>query len=156
MAVTATLNHTTPYRLLYLLNQDGGAGTTLTITNAVLLADAIAGLSGAGLAAGAMGPTLVSIINASVLGIGPIAAGTALTQAQARAILNSDDAARAVLTNNNVPRAVTRFTCRDVPDNWSVDVDVTGGLPDIRVVATGGGGARTALLEIMFRHSAQL
>lgn len=156
MAVTATLHHTTPYRLLYQLNQDGGAGTTLTITNAVLLADAIAGLSGAGLAAGAMGPTLVNIINAGVAGIGPIAPGAGLNQAQARAILNSDDPARAVLTNNNVPRAVLRWDCRATPDNWAVDVDVTLGLPDIRVVATGGGAARQALLEIMFRHSAQL
>lgn len=40
MAVSRTLVRATQYRLIYSIQHDGGAGDTLTITNAQLLADA--------------------------------------------------------------------------------------------------------------------
>lgn len=43
MAVTATLRTATPLRMTFLLAQDGQAGATLTMTNAVLQAAAAAG-----------------------------------------------------------------------------------------------------------------
>jgi len=43
MAITATLGRSTPNTLVYILAHDGAAGDTLTITNAVMLADSVAG-----------------------------------------------------------------------------------------------------------------
>jgi len=43
MAITATLGRSTPNTLLYILSHDGLAGDALTITNATLLGDAVAG-----------------------------------------------------------------------------------------------------------------
>ncbi len=40
MTVTATLVNATEYRLIYTINHDGGGGDLLTLTNAVMLADA--------------------------------------------------------------------------------------------------------------------
>jgi len=43
MAITAVLGRATPNTLLYSIAHDGAAGDALTITNATLLADAVAG-----------------------------------------------------------------------------------------------------------------
>jgi len=161
MAITATLVDATPYRLRYLMTQDGvvssppvAADGLVTIPNTLggatpnLHTDSIVN-------AGPGGPVLHKIMNARIAGFGPLAAG-ALTQAQARALCNSDDAAGAVLTNYNVGRAVTTITPRLGLIAWATDwnVDVQG--DPVCEVRSATGTAATAYLDIHYRHTYDL
>lgn len=159
MPIVAVLLSATPMRLLYQLSGDGA----LTIPNdggasPDLLTDAIAGAA-SGPMAGAGGSPLLAIMRARLDGYGPIPAG-ALNQAQARALLQSEDAARAVLVSLAVGRCFCRITPRgaaaaaDLNSHWTVDANVDGGGdPVLAIVATAGGSAQVAILEIIFRHS---
>lgn len=114
MAATASLVFAGPNLLRYAITGDG-AGGTATIPNdggasPDLLTDSTAG-------------PLKSIMRARLDGIGTIAPG-ALNQAQARALLLSDDAVS--VGNERVPRAITRITSRSAAAAASVDADVDG------------------------------
>lgn len=146
MAVTFALVESTAYRLRYLATCDG-TGATANIPNdggatPDLLTD---------LATDPSGP-LRKIVRARLDGIGTVAAG-ALTQAQARAIFNSDNTAN--VGNDYVPRAILTFTIRTGAAIWSVDANVDGqGDPVIAV--TCNSVASTAYIDIHARHSIDL
>lgn len=149
MAITVALVEVTPFRLRYLATQDGQAGALATIPNAVgatpdLGTDIL----------GASGPSpLQALIDAGRDGYKSV--GPTLTQAEARALLNSDDPTRAVLTNNNVGRAVLSVTGRDAPAvGWAVDVNVAAGQPVIEVRS--GAAAATAYVDLHYRHTDDL
>jgi hypothetical protein len=162
LAITAILLSATPERLLYQLTRDAVAdgNNALTIPNdggatPDLLTDALTGL------ADSSGPgPLLAIIRARLDGYGPIAAG-ALTQAQARALLASDDAGRAVLVSRLIGRCIMRITPRgataaaDMNGYWNVDANVDGqGDPVVAIAGpSDGASAQLAILEIRFRHS---
>lgn len=121
--ISFKLVEATPFRLRYLAFQDGVISSPplpsdgfATIPNdgvpsPDLLTDATDGANETG--GGAVGnrTLLVNIVRARLDGIGVIPAGTPLTQAQARALLLSDDPTEALLTNNNVPRAIVTAQC---------------------------------------------
>ena len=138
MAFTAALVEQTPFRLRYLLSQDGQAGTSLTIPND--------GGATPDLSTDVVGGPLKSIIDL-----------TGITQAEARARLNSDDAARTFLTNNLVGRAVCDLVPRLASAQvWAADVNVDGqGDPvvEIETLITGTSGC---YLDIHFRHTPEL
>lgn len=105
----------TPYRLRYLAFQDG------VISSPPLLSDGFAVIPNDGgpspdlltdLANDPVGP-LARIVRARLDGLGAVISppGTPLTQAQARALLLSDDPTNATLTNNTVPRALIVSQC---------------------------------------------
>lgn len=121
MALTATLAFASANHVRYLVASDGDAGGTLTITNAVLQTDIPAG-------------PLRQIARAKDDGIGTIAAGTNLTQAQARALLLSDKSA-ADVGNNLVPRTILHTAKRSAAAaDVSCDANVDGaGKPTIEV-----------------------
>lgn len=169
MAITLSLVYSRPDRLRYLCDQDGvissppvaadglatlanDGGATPDLQTDMLLAGALAGVSGL---------PLLALINAGRNGFGPIAAG-GLTQAQARAIFMSDDAAGAVLTNNQVLRAVCGITPRNgggVPIGsiqWAVDVNVDGQGDPVIEIRSSVGEAAAAYLDIHLRHTHDL
>ena len=143
MAVTVALVESTPFRLRYLATCDG-TGATATIPNdggatPDLLTD---------LANDPSGP-LRAIVRARLDGIGTVAAG-ALSQGQARAILNSDNTTS--VGNDYVPRAILSVTIRTGAGVWSVDANVDGG-GDPVVAVTSSSVAGTAYVDIWARHS---
>ncbi len=150
MAVTFALVENTPYRLRYLATSDtqggiqGGTGTIPNDGGATpdLLTD---------LANDPSGP-LRAIVRARLDGIGTVAAG-ALTQAQARAALNSDGTVS--IGNDLVPRAILRVISRSGSAVWAIDANVDGqGDPVVDVIATAAVG--TAYVDIFARHSIDL
>jgi hypothetical protein len=156
MALTATLVEATAHRLRYLLENTSPPGTTITIPNdggpsPDLQSD---------LATDPSGP-LRQIVRARLDGIGTIAAGTPLTQAQARDIMNSDGSGASV-GGVTVPRAICTITPR-TPGlggvaNWGVDVNVDGDGDPVVVVTTQdvGFSEGEAYLDIHVRHSIDL
>lgn len=159
MALTATLVEATPKRLRYLLTNVSPASTSVTLPNDAgatpdLRTDCVTGLGTTKSSQGARGLCLLDIMQARINGIGPIAAGTALNQAQARAILLSDDAASAVLTNYNVPRAIATVAARTNGRNWSVDANVDGqGDPVLVVTVSSAVANDAAYLDIFMRDT---
>jgi hypothetical protein len=163
MTITAALLSATPLRLLYQLTRDTGVGSTFNLPNAGgvspdLRTDALAGATG-GPMSGAGGSPMLAIMRARLDGFGPLPAA-ALTQAQARALLQSDDPTRVVLVSRYIGRCVCRITSRgataaaDMNTQWLVDANVDGdGDPILNIGAeTGGVTAEIAILEIIFRH----
>ncbi len=160
MAIAFQLVEATPYRLRYLATQDGvissppvaadgfdtipnDAGATPDLQTDILAAAGARGGPSGGL-------PLQAPIRARLDGIGPVAAG-ALNQAQARAILNSDDNALAVLTNQNVPRAQIRITPRLGVIAWAADANVDGeGDPTVEVRSEVGTAA-TAYVDLLLQ-----
>lgn len=145
MAITFALVENTPYRLRYLATNSGSPlGGTAQIPNdggatPDLLTD---------LATDPSGP-LRAIVRARLDGIGTLAAG-ALSQAQARAAMNSDNTAN--IGNDYVPRAITTVMPRSGTATWVVDINVDGqGDPVVEVVSTAAAG--TAYIDIHARHS---
>jgi len=160
MAITFALVDATPYRLRYLATQDG------VVSSPPVAADGLATIPNDGGAtpdlrtdatvnAGPGGPVLRKLLRVRLDGYGPLAAG-AITQAQARALMNSDDAAGAVLTNYNVGRAVTTVTPRLGLIAWATDwnVDVNG--DPVCEVRSATGTAATAYVDIHYRHTYDL
>jgi hypothetical protein len=138
MAITSVvLVESTPYRQRYLVSATtADPGDTVTIANATLVAN---------LSDDPSGPLRV-VVNT------PTA-----NQAAARAILNSDDPTEAILTNNNVLRAVLTITQRtnsSATINWAIDADAVAGLPAILVTVSDGTG--TAYIDIHTRHTYDL
>ena len=144
MAVTAVLVHSGPNRLRYLATQDGAAGTAFTIPNdGGATPDLLTDIEAVG-----EGPSVLrEIIRARTDGYGPLPAA-ALTQAQAQAILNSNDPTNAVLTNFRVKSAQIVVTPRDAAEAWGVTVNVDGaGDPDVDITA--GATASSAFIDII-------
>lgn len=155
MALTAALVESTPYRLRYLLTADGVV-TSPTDPDVDALV-VIANDAGAtpDLRTDASAGPLDEIINVRINGYGPIVAG-AITQAQARALYLSDDAAAAVLTNDLVGRAVSEVQGRTGRLSWAVDatIDLQGD-PCLTVRCTAG-VAGTGYVDLHFRHTYDL
>lgn len=172
MAITAVLVEASAYLLKYLLTQDGVSAGSPFVDSTLLLpnnggatpdlrTDALTGAAAEGAS------NLLRIMRARIDGFGPIAAGP-LTQAQARALLNSDDATNAVLTNRNIMSCRLHVYPRSqgaagagvggqsgAPVTWLCDasVDVSGD-PIVGVTtARRPPQASTAYLEIKLRHS---
>jgi len=162
MAITAWLIDATPYRLRYKCHQDGvissppvAADGLVTIPNQGgatpdLRTDALNGAH-----TGAGGIPINDIMRVRLWGYGPIAAG-AITQAQARALCNSDDPGSAVLTNFNVGRCVTSITPMLPAFSWAADwnVDIDG--DPVCEVRSATGTEGWAILDIHFRHTDDL
>ena len=145
MAITVSLVESTPFRLRYLLVNSGSPlGGSATIPND---AGATPDLR-TDLATDPSGP-MRAIARAGVDGIGIIAAG-ALTQAGARAILNSDNTGN--VGNDYVPRAVMTLTPRSGAATWAADANVDGGTDPV-VDITSSAAAGECYLDIHARHS---
>jgi hypothetical protein len=148
MAITFTLVESTPYRLRYLAVNASPFGTTATIPND---GGATPDLR-TDLANDPSGP-LRAIVRAGVDGIGTVAAG-ALTQAQARAIMNSDNTGS--VGNDLVPRAITTVTPRGTtPVVFGVDINVDGQADPV-VIVTSSAATGEAYVDIHARHSIDL
>jgi hypothetical protein len=169
MAITFGLVHAAPYRLRYLCYQDGRITSPPVAANGFatlpndggatpdLRTDALTGAWTGGGAAKFHGSPLNNILRARLLGFAPIAAG-AITQAQARSLMNSEDApaAPAVLTNLYIGRCVTKIVAMDVALVWAADWNVDGQGDPVCEVRSGTGTAGYALLDIHYRHSYDL
>lgn len=136
MAVTAAVVERTPHRLVYLVTQDGSAGTTLTITNS-----------------GAATPDLRTD-GLKGTPLGGLIALTGLTQAQARAKFMGDGAPGGVGAGTlfDEPRAHTFIVGRSVAQAWAVDTTVDGS-GNGQLAITAGASAATAYLHLVFAHS---
>jgi len=145
--ITFTLINRNANRQRYLCTQDG------VISSPPVPADGFATLSSATLVGNALAGPLRTIVRATIDGIGAVwAAGNvpAHTQAQARAILNSEDPTNAVLTNQLVPHAILGTQGRAAPTSvrWTVDANVDGGGNPVVEVRSDVGIAATAILDI--------
>lgn len=154
MALTAAVVERTPQRLLYLVTQDGGGGTTMTIPN-----------QNAGtpdLGADSLTDTPLGDVMQRRRDT-----GVPLIQAEARALLFGDNALgngsvlgggtgpnNGVTGDFNAPRCHVYFTARDGFDGWIVDANVDGdGDPILNLI--GPAGASHAYLEIVYSDSAE-
>jgi hypothetical protein len=155
MALTAQLVESTPYRLRYLLTNDGvdSSPSDPDVDGSVTIPND-AGVT-PDLRTDASPGHLDRIINVRLNGYGPLPAG-AITQAQARALLASQDAAGAVLTNDLVGRAVCEVQGRTGRLTWAVDVDVDVQGDPVVIVRSSVGVAGTGYLDIHFRHTYDL
>ena len=160
MAITVALVDATPYRLRYLATQDG------VISSPPVAADGLVTILNDGGAtpdlrtdatvnAGPSGPALRKLLRVRLDGYGPVAAG-AINQAQARALMNSDDAAGAVLINHNVGRAVTAITPRTGVIAWATDWNVDAQGDPVCEVRSATGTVATAYVDIHYRHTYDL
>lgn len=143
MTVTAALISATKTQLAYLITHDGGAGDAVTIPND-------AGVS-PDLQTDATGGILKAMMRARVNGYGAFAAA-ALTQAQARALLQSNDPT-SVFGTSNIMRARTWLTTTTGLANWSVDANVDGGGDPVLAVTKAATAAGTAILYIQAGHT---
>lgn len=133
MAITAALVYRSPTRLRYLITATAGGGEAVSIesdggVSPDLVTDSVAG-------------PLKNIVTVKTNGYGKIAVGGITTQAQARALLNSDDAVS--LLGAGIPSAILRLTERTTTTgNFAVDC-VRGpsdqATPGITVTANGIG-----------------
>lgn len=135
MAVTAAVAKVTPHSISLLLSQDGAAGTTLAITNAVLQA-------GFGTVVGPMRTLLSTAI-------------TGLSTAIARSRMLGDASGLASQNMRAIDHSTAKLVARTlVGAGWLVDADtdaVSPTLPELNV--TGPAGASTCLLTLHFQHS---
>lgn len=143
MAVTFVLVENTAYRLRYLATSDSEGGTGTIPNDGGATPDLRTDL-----ATDPSGP-LRAIVRARLDGIGTVVAGP-LTQAQARAALNSDNTAS--IGNDYVPRAILTVKPRTGTGVWSIDANVDGD-GDPVVAVTSSGVAGTAYVDIHARHS---
>lgn len=143
MTVTATRIFNTKTQLAYLIVHDGAAGDAVTIPN-----DAGASPD---LQTDAEGGVLKAMMQARVNGYGAFAAA-ALTQANARALLLSNDPSNTFGTDN-VVRARCWLTTTVGLANWGVDANVDGGGDPTLVVTKAATAAGTAILYIQAGHS---
>ncbi|UCC72054.1 MAG: hypothetical protein JSV86_17050 [Gemmatimonadota bacterium] len=157
MALTAALVESTPYRLRYLITSDGVVTSPSDPDVDALIVIPNDGGGTPDLQTDASPGPLDQIINVRANGYGPIPAG-AITQAQARALLASEDnvVAPVVLTNDLVGRAVCEVTGRTGRLSWSCDANIDGqGDPTIEVRCTAG-VVGTGYLDVYFRHTYDL
>jgi hypothetical protein len=158
MAIALELVDVTPYRLRYKATQDGVISSPAdpadgfnTIENDLTASPDL----GTDIAT-ATGPSpLQALINAGRNGYKHVAA--VLSQAEARALLNSDDAAKAVLTNNNVGRAiVTMLKKPPVEVKWAADVNVDGAGNPVIEVRSDVGTPAAAYVDLHYRNNDDL
>lgn len=163
MALTAALVEATPDRLRYLLTQDGvvTSPTNPDVDGLVVIGndgsptpDLLTDIQSA--AGGSVsGLPLKTPIDAGRNGVAAVAAG-ALTQAGARAVLLSDDAAN-ILGNDLTPRAVCEVTSReDAVVQFAVDANVDGSANPVLEVRSSVGNAGTGYLDVHLRHTLDL
>jgi hypothetical protein len=162
MAITFTLVDATQYRLRYECVQDG------VISSPPLASDGFNTIENDGTptpdlktdilsapVGTAGGSPLQKLIDAGRNGYKHVAAN--LNQAEARALLNSDDAAGAVLTNNHVGRAVvTMLKKQAVTLHWGADVNVDGAGNPVIEVRSDVGTPGVAYVDLHFRHTDDL
>ena len=153
MAITFSLVESTPLHLRYLCTQDG------EVTSPPAAADGFNTIpNDAGATADLQTDTLPfksslhDIMRARSTAYPPLAAA-ALTQAQARALLLSSDAAAAVLTNEKINRCVCYIPPRLGMIAWGVDANVDGAGDPVIEVRSATGTAATAYLDIWQVHS---
>lgn len=163
MAITFALVDATPFRLRYLATQDGvissppdpADGFNTIPNDGGVTPDLLTDIETV-TAGGAGNAPLRGPIRARLDGFGPLPVG-ALNQAQARALLNSDDAAGAVLTNLNVGRCVVTFQPRTGQGvEWATDVNVDAQGDPVIEVRSGVGVAATCYVDLHFRDSRDL
>jgi len=156
MALVASLVESTPFRLRYLLTADGevSSPTNPDLDASVVIPNDVGGATPNLDTDSSAGP-LREVVKVRLTGYGPIAAG-AITQAQARALFLSDDAASAVLTNDLVGRCVAECQGRTGRLSWAVDAEIDGqGDPVLRARCTAG-VAGTGYVDLHFRHTFDL
>jgi hypothetical protein len=144
MAVTTALVHATKTELVYAFTHDGAAGDAATLTTTGL------GAAGTDLRTDQVGGIMNVIAQANATGLGNIAAG-AFTQALARALYQSQDAA-AALGQNNVPRCEMYFVPQSGLNDWSVDCNVAATEPTITMTKATTAAA-VVLLYIRAQHT---
>ena len=144
MAITITLVHQGRNHLRYLCVSSGAGTGTITSTGAAspdLKTDTLAGV-------------LKNLANAFENGYGKLPAG-ALTQAQARGLWLSDNAANIITESRRPPLATSRLTFRAQaatgPLDAGVDANVDGGGHPTLTVSAGSsaGAAWSGYLDIM-------
>lgn len=139
--------------LTYLVTGDGAATSTtiLTCTDAGAGADLISDLAAIAAARptagfGGLNP-LAQVILAQQNGLGSvIAAGAALTQAQARQLFNSDG--NNALGNQSTPRLRLIVTPRSGVAAWSIDVNVAAGNPIVTFETSAAAGTWMLRVEV--------
>jgi hypothetical protein len=159
MAITATLVDATPYRLRYRCVQDGVISSPPSLADAQTTIDALGAatpdlvtdIATVGTLGGASGAALRALVRSGQDGYGPLAAG-AKTQAQARAILNSDDPGNAIL--NGLPAGILDVNGRTGAIAWAIDANIDGGssFPNM-VVTSETGTAADAYADLEYRDS---
>lgn len=137
MAITGALAKVTEHSFSVLLTQDGAAGTTLTLTNAVMQAY----FTGAGITTGS--PLLRLLQTAQA------------TTALARTRMLGDASGHTTQDLRAIDHAKASLEARTlVGAGWFVDADtdaVSVTLPELNL--TGPAGASTCLLTVEFQHS---
>lgn len=159
MAITFALIDATPFRLRYKAYQDG------EISSPPVAADGFNTIPNDGGATpdlltdintvappGADGSPLRKLIRVRLDGYGPLAAG-AITQGQARGLLNSQDPGLGELTNLLILGAVTMVHGMNAAFSWAVDWNVDGQGDPVCEVRSGTGTAGYAIVDIWYRHS---
>lgn len=122
--VAIQLVHQGHNNLRYLITSTDVAGGAVTLSNAQLQADTLAG-------------PLWKIARAKDRGLGTLRAGVPLTQDHARAILCGDNSGASV-GNKHAPRAITHVTLRSGTCAIAVDANVDGdGRPQLEVTTSG-------------------
>lgn len=126
--------------LTYLLTGDAAATTTTPITSSgAATPDLVTDAESIPIS----GPIL-EVARAQIDGLGQtIVAGAAMTQAQARALFNSDG----TLGTEKTPKLVLELIPRTGVAAWSVDMNVNGGNAPVVSVTTSA-AAGTALLRV--------
>lgn len=133
MSITAVLVYQSPNRLGWRVVATAGSAEAVVISGADLVA------AGAG-----YGGPINSIVNVKTRGYGKLAAGGTITQAIARALLLSDDAASVVGADHKPPTAILRIEQRSGTGTIVGDADVDGGdslSPELNIAATAAGAA---------------
>lgn len=144
MTITASLILAKPNHMEYLIVADTGSGEVVYIESdggatPDLLTDTV----------GIPGP-LNAIARVKTNGYGLVTPGTLSTQAKARALLLSDDAA--ALVGPNVPTAMCRLMPR-TGGGWQFTVDAVRGpsdaqAPGLAIAAPGAAGSAILIIEM--------
>ena len=162
MTITVGLIQASPHKLRYLCTSDGTSPDSVTIANdGGGTPDLLTDIESVGAIPGVSGLVLRGPIRARLDGFSNIPAGTVLNQAQARAILLSDDGAGGPLVVDG-PLTVRTY-CYITPRQnvagifWAVDADVDGQGDPVVVVSVAGVGnsGDNAIVEIVTLHSTE-
>jgi hypothetical protein len=162
MTITVGLIQASPHKLRYLCTSDGTSPDTVTIANdGGGTPDLLTDIESVGVVPGVSGIPLRAPIRARLDGFSNLPAGTVLNQAQARAILLSDDGPGGPLIVDGP--LIVRTYCYIDPRSfgvtntfWAVDVDVDGqGDPVVVVTLVGADSGDTAIVEIVTLHSTE-
>lgn len=142
MTMTATLVFAKPNHLRYLIAADTGSGEGVSIGGDTLIADSVSG-------------PIKQIANVKTQGYGLIAAGATITQAIARALLQSDDADNHDPDNpgliGTLPTAILKLTGTTGTGIMLGDANQDSGDPQLPAIdlTTVTAGAVSAYLDII-------